>query len=469
MSAATAKPWTLERRLRLWFVLLSTGLVLAISALSAVHVHRAVRAEVHGLVAEELDEFLVLATGSPEGDEAFDRIALELFEHHPGTPMRFEVWSADGMRSLGVHGSALTPPRSFLPLQLLQTRHVGDALYWRAGELPDGRRVSVLLDASSVLDRYRSFAWSTGLAVLLALGLGLLAAQLFSRRLSAMLERVADSARHLDPGRDVLSVELESPPEEIREVVQALRQLSERARADSERSRLMTAAMAHELRAPIQNLVGEVDVALLRTRGVAEYQQVLARQRELLFELADAVDNLLALCRDGTHESDQRRERFDLGAEVELRWPRTERMAMSYEVSLELERRGRLEIMGDREALCRALRNVVANAIQWSPSGGTVRVALEEGGDEIRVHVSDTGPGIPREDLATIFEPFQRGRPRAGQRAGYGLGLTIVRSAVEAQGGSIELRSPPEGGTEVELRLPRCLPLEPPVSTRAAS
>jgi two-component system sensor histidine kinase BaeS len=105
---------------------------------------------------------------------------------------------------------------------------------------------------------------------------------------------------------------------------------------------------------------------------------------------------------------------------------------------------------GDRRQLARALRNVVANAIQHSPSGGSVRVTVRS---DASLRVTDEGSGIADEDRPYVFERFYRA-DRSRGRAGSGIGLTVARELVAANGGSIEIESSRPGATTFRIALP---------------
>ena len=109
----------------------------------------------------------------------------------------------------------------------------------------------------------------------------------------------------------------------------------------------------------------------------------------------------------------------------------------------------------DREAMLRALRNLVSNAVQWTPQGGQVNVTIAATDLNVTLTVDDSGPGIPGPMRAKIFEPFARGGERGGERVGYGLGLAIVREAVEAHGGTVEVATSPIGGARFVVHIPR--------------
>jgi two-component system sensor histidine kinase MprB len=106
-------------------------------------------------------------------------------------------------------------------------------------------------------------------------------------------------------------------------------------------------------------------------------------------------------------------------------------------------------VRGDPERLGRAVANVLANALKWSPDGATVEVTVEGG----TVVVRDHGPGVEEADLPLVFERFYRS-PTARGTAGSGLGLAIVRHVLEAHRGSAEAGNAPGGGAVFTLRFP---------------
>ncbi len=111
-------------------------------------------------------------------------------------------------------------------------------------------------------------------------------------------------------------------------------------------------------------------------------------------------------------------------------------------------------VMVDRIGIEHVFDNLIVNAIQHTPRGGTIRIEVQPEGDRIRFRVRDTGEGIPREHLPRIFEKFYR-IPGA-QQAGVGLGLAIVREILTAHGGQIDVSSNPGRGTAFTFTLPAC-------------
>jgi signal transduction histidine kinase len=117
-------------------------------------------------------------------------------------------------------------------------------------------------------------------------------------------------------------------------------------------------------------------------------------------------------------------------------------------------------VQADAQRVEQILVNLVTNGLRFTPAGGIVTIEAETLAEEIEVRVSDTGIGIPQEDLPYIFERFYRGDPSRGHDSderlgsGSGLGLAIVKGLVEAMGGSVNATSPPDEGTCISFRLP---------------
>jgi len=113
-----------------------------------------------------------------------------------------------------------------------------------------------------------------------------------------------------------------------------------------------------------------------------------------------------------------------------------------------------LTVPADRDRLRQALANLVDNAIKYTPANGRVDVSAAADGAVVMIRVADTGRGIPAQDLPRIFDRLYRGDESRTTR-GLGLGLSLVRASVEAQGGSVTVKSNPGNGSVFEIRLPR--------------
>lgn len=445
------RPWFLYRRITLAFAGTTLLLSLFLTIPFGWIVGKTVDEEMDALVREELDETRAYFIDRTPDLVEFRALTEEMSEEHEGSPLAWriqraksgEVWGEFGDTALLVHVPAQ------LPSSILD---VGDAT--RVGKTPlDGGLVAiVVLRAEPQRARLVRFLWAVAGFILLATAAASLAGRRLALRVSRLLGEVAASAGAEGAVENWVPP---SAPEEIRAVVHALQDTLRRIREEGENARLLISGLAHELRSPLQNLMGETQVALLRERDSVEYRQVLESQLEDLGELSRVVDNLVTL--SSVDEALRRRtvEHFDLAEEARLRLSREGQLARRRGVTLEILADGPLPMDGDRESLLLALRNVVTNAIEWSPLKGTVSVRMGSKGEELEILVDDAGPGVPPELRENIFRPFHRGPAAQGRRVGFGLGMALTHSAVRAQGGTIEVGDSPLGGARFRIVLPR--------------
>ena len=215
-----------------------------------------------------------------------------------------------------------------------------------------------------------------------------------------------------------------------------------------------TSDAAHELRTPVSVMLTQTQTALNRERSGAEYRETLEACQRASQRMRKLIESLLELARLDAGQETLKRLRFDFSTMandcVELVQP----LANERGVKI-LSELAPLEITGDSERLAQVVTNLLTNAIQYNQSGGEVRVKLESQGDLVVLTVSDTGRGIPAEDLPRVFERFYRGdKSRTGANGNAGLGLAISKAIVEAHGGTIEVSSKPDAGTTFTVRLP---------------
>ena len=112
-----------------------------------------------------------------------------------------------------------------------------------------------------------------------------------------------------------------------------------------------------------------------------------------------------------------------------------------------------LDIQGNETQLRQVITNLLENALKFTPAGGWISLSVEQTSDQVKLSVSDSGIGIPPEDLHHLFERFHRGR-NASEYPGNGLGLAIVKAIVEAHQGSVAVRSEAMQGTLISVSLP---------------
>lgn len=304
----------------------------------------------------------------------------------------------------------------------------------------------------AVLADYRdTLLFVLALGTLLAVALGVWAARRGLAPLRAMTRAVGKtSAEQLD--RQIVGAG--RWPRELGELAQAFDAMLERLAGAFQRLRQFSADVAHELRTPLNNLRGEAEVALSQPRSADTYRRVIESMHEEVLRLGRIVESLLFLARAEQGRAALAREPVELSASVEavLEYFRP----YAEEKGVALRHRGAAQVAADPDLVQRAVGNLLANAIRYTPAGESVTVDIERspaGGAKIRV--VDTGPGISAEHLPRLFDRFYRvdaARSEASQ--GSGLGLSIVRSIMTLHGGSVELASTPGSGTTAILIFP---------------
>jgi two-component system heavy metal sensor histidine kinase CusS len=200
--------------------------------------------------------------------------------------------------------------------------------------------------------------------------------------------------------------------------------------------------VAHELRTPINNLHGEIEVALSKARSGEYYREILGSCLEECTRISRLIQSLLFLARTGSAAEALQRNHIDVGKELATVREFYEAAAAEAGVDLQVSTGDDLSAHVDRTLFQQAIGNLVSNSIAHTPPGGTVQIAAHASNDGLTVSVSDTGCGIAAEHLPYVFERFYRA-DRARSSAGHnvGLGLAVVKSIAVRHGGRVEIDS----------------------------
>jgi heavy metal sensor kinase len=291
--------------------------------------------------------------------------------------------------------------------------------------------------------------------VVLATVVSLLAYHLAGRALRPV-RAIAATARDLSQRDLHRRLSLDLPPDELGELGETFNAML--ARLDSAFTALQqfTADAAHELRAPLALLRAELEVSLRYPRSPSEYrasQQIALAEVERLNGIAD---QLLTLARADAGALRPDFEIVDLGDLAEETVERWRPLARSRGVDLSIEVPDEGSAPADPELLRHLLDNLLDNAVRHTPAGGAVLVSVASRDNAWEIVVSDTGPGIPAQQRASIFERFTRGDAARGRATGgAGLGLALCRVIAEVHGGSIVLDGDGPRGATFRVYLPR--------------
>jgi signal transduction histidine kinase len=457
--------WSIAQRLVRWVTATSICMAVLFVASAFWFVRRELRSELELLGLEEIEELEANLRGREFSRSELESILRKISDDHPGYRLTWRLWQPETDRPWATFGST---PRVALPESTAGAGEMpnrpASGVRWRfvdvAMSVPDepglgALRVGLLLDSlprrQTAIRGFVLFAGIVGFTALLSS----LGGWLLSRRVARTLAEAAERARLIDARGLGSPITANEAPREVLALADAFRASLDALQQQYARNLLLTAGMAHELRSPLQNLMGEVSVALLRDREPVEYRRVLESQLEELRDLSRVVDNLITLTALRQSGRLARTERFQLGDEVELRLAKESAAAAKAGQVLEIEREGDLEVEGDREALVLAVRNLVDNALRHARERGRVEVLLHGDGPAVEVTVDDDGEGVPPAAREGIFEEFRRAPAQAQRRGGYGLGLALARAAAEAHGGTVDLGDSPLGGARFRLTLPR--------------
>jgi two-component system heavy metal sensor histidine kinase CusS len=246
---------------------------------------------------------------------------------------------------------------------------------------------------------------------------------------------------------------LDSVPSELLDLAESFNGMLARLEASFQRLTDFSSDLAHELRAPVNNLMTQSQVALSKTRSSDEYRDVLASNLEEYDRLAKMISDMLFLAKADHGLMVPQHDTINLVTEIQQLIEFYE--PLSEESGLTMTVRGAGITTGDRLMIRRALSNLLSNALRHTERGGEIVATVNEINiGEVRVSIENPGTDIAPNHIAHLFDRFFRVDPaRLHSGEGVGLGLAITRSIIEAHRGSISVVSQ-NGVTCFEINLP---------------
>ena len=332
-----------------------------------------------------------------------------------------------------------------------------NASWAAAGDDPQFRLLQVALDVTEEEALMAGYRVKMGVALLVGLclagGLGFI----ISRRELRPLREMAAQVGTITASDLHQRVNTRRWPKEFAPLTCALDSMLAQLQQSFERLSAFSANLAHELRTPLNNLRVESEVALSRPRTATEYRQTIESSVEEYERLSRMIGDILFMARP---EQGVELHRLDARTELDRLADYYRTLADEHDITLTVDGNG--SIAADPRLFQRAVGNLLANALHYTPNGGAVTVNIQSAAiGEAAIVVTDNGPGIPSDELPLVFDRFYRSaQARQLHRDGSGLGLAIVRSIMELHGGSVTLTSQPDRGTSVSLFFPA--PAAPP-------
>jgi two-component system sensor histidine kinase QseC len=436
-------------RRRLLFLL--SGTVLAAWLATAVFTYFDARKEIGEMLDAHLAQSAGLIAAQLEHELDDDRESTVPRQYKHERKIAFQVWDRKGRLLLR---------SSSAPETRLQSRSEGygdaeiDGKRWRifsrwdesrhylvqVGERYELRNELAESVASHLLHPLYFALPALALLIWLAVGAGLAPLAGIAREVA---QRAPDNLAHLDAG---------NAPREISPLIAALNALFDRLRTSLEQERRFTADAAHELRTPLAAVKTQAQVALGAT-GEAERGRALANVVSGTDRAARLVEQLLVLARLDPQTALPPGQRVDLQALAQQGVAELAPAAAGKGVEAGLAPGETAPVAGDAVLLAVLLRNLLDNAVRYTPPGGEVEVSVKPAAGGVSLAVVDSGPGIPEAERGKVFDRFHRVLGTGEE--GSGLGLSIVRRIADLHRATVVLGEGPGGrGLRVEVTFP---------------
>jgi two-component system sensor histidine kinase QseC len=422
--------FSLRRRL---FALLLGGVTaawLVTVVFSYVDAHHEVDELFDAQLAQAAQTLLALASHKP--DEHIEEIGE--VAHKYQRRLRFQVWNEHGQ--LLVHSNnapemALTAANGFSETTDTEGR-------WRHfSQWNKARSLQVQVSENHRIrdELIGHITWRLVFPALIGLPLLGLWVWLATQHGLASLGGIAAQIASRQP-QQLMPVTPAAAPEEIRPMLDALNALFQRVEDALDAERHFTANAAHELRTPLAALQAQVQVAL-RARDDDEREHSLTQLQSGLSRATRLIDQMLQLARLDPESTLPKPLAVDLARIAESVCAELGNDIFDKQLDFELTATPNCTIIGQPEWLRILIRNLVENAIRYTPTGGRLQVSIEQQGGLGQLLVSDSGPGIPADQRAAVLRRFHR--LNQSEQKGSGLGLSIVARIAELHGARLEL------------------------------
>ena len=451
---------SLRLRLTLLYAIVTGGILLVFGA-TVIFVFKAVLVDQVDRTLENAVDLIV--SGINVGD--LDELEGKLESVELRSDVYVQMWDLGGAAQTGLRTlEGFTDQRPFYPAGLrIETpsyRYVqAGMVHLRVVSVPlelNERRIGTLqlavsldvVDAARIgLEKILGVIWIV--AVLISANVAWLTLGETLRPLKSITLAAEQINRADDLSR---RIPYDGPPDEIGGLVDSFNQTLERLEVLFTSQQRLLADVSHELRTPLTVIKGNAD--LMRRMKSLDEESLTSIDQEA-GRLSRLVGGLLLLAQAESGKLTLVEKPVELDLLVTEVFQEMSVLAGN-KVRLHLNEIDQVIVKGDRDRLKQVFINLVANAIQYTPTGGEVFISLEKIKDQARIICRDTGPGIPAEDLPHIFERFYRAEKSRtrGRSTGFGLGLSIANWIVERHGGRIEVNSKEGQGTAFAIWLP---------------
>ena len=373
----------------------------------------------------------------------------------PAVEVLSRIFTADNRLMVETKGmSEQLPPHVFPSSQRIEYRTFRNRIFRVLSVQLPAYRVQVGVEVTfekNLLAGYRTRLWTV-------LGLGLLCSVMIGYAIARQgirpVQEIAATVRRIGSSTLDERVGTAGLQDELLTLASTFNDMLDRLEDAFARLAQFSSDIAHELRTPINNIRGEVEVALSKARTPEEYREVLGSALEECLRLSRMIDSLLFLARAENPEMQIRREPLDVGNELSAVREFYEAAASESGVSIDCAAPGGITVPVDRTLFQRAMGNLIENSLAHTRQGGHIRMEADRENGSLLVSVRDDGCGIPAEHLSRVFDRFYRVDAARERNGGTGLGLAIVKTVTALHGGEARIESAPGNGTCVTLSFP---------------
>jgi heavy metal sensor kinase len=292
------------------------------------------------------------------------------------------------------------------------------------------------------------------IAVPLALALAAGGGIFLARRALKPVDKIARTAREIGEGDLSQRINVNTK-DELGRLAATLNEMIGRLEKAFQRQKQFTSDASHELRTPLAVIEAESTLALQKERPPGDYQQSLETISQESRQMSSLIDQLLTLARADAGKEQWNFTEVNLGKLISNLTTDVEVLCQEKGLSFQLGQPQDLVVKGDEARLRELFMNLLDNAIRYTPALGTVSISLRREEQMAVIAITDTGIGIPAEDIPFIFERFYRvDKSRSRAEGGSGLGLAICQHIAEVHGGKIEVESQMGTGSTFSVWLP---------------
>jgi heavy metal sensor kinase len=411
---------------------------------------------------DDVLHFLEAQRGDPSLAKLQEEVTQTYILEHSGDYLQIQDEQGNWIYRSSFLDKHNLPPLGLGPWQqpLYENRKVGDRpfRFLTAGIEVHGRRFLVRtgVEEDDIVSTLNLFGRYLLIFEVLMLGAASGLGYWLSGKALAPVDTLTRTARSISGTNLSSRLERLNTGDELQRLSDTLNEMLARIETAFLRVSQFTADASHELRTPISLIRTEAEIALRKSRDEGEYQEALRHILQEAERTSSLIETLLSLARADAGRESLDIRRLDLGETVrqiatdwqhvmtthQLRF--TERLTVSD-----------VCIAGDKTAVSRLLNILLENAVRYTPSAGSIELALEAKNEKAVIAVRDSGIGISDEDRPRIFERFYRAdKARSRALGGAGLGLAIAQWIVEQHHGSIAVVSSPGKGSEFIVELP---------------